>query len=188
MPPKSSVEKSKYYNEILDMIKEGLSSRSISEHLKNEYNENISHTAINNYVRKIKDKTNSEYYKKKKEKKEKVKAVVDTGVDNKEILDEVIKKGVSDLDALDNIIKEADGLELNIGNLRAQRYSDYVVTTEADIEKIKIQAKGLAIRAVIAKAKILKDDPTPPGVILPAVVIDKNEEDQLNKEIVDELR
>ena len=35
------------------MIKESLSSRSISDYLKNEYDEGISHTDINNFVKKL---------------------------------------------------------------------------------------------------------------------------------------
>ena len=107
MPPKSKVEKSAHFNEILDMIEKSISPRHISDYLKNEYNESISHTAVNNFVKKIKSKTASEYYKqqkaKKKDKKSKVDEVVDKEVANKEAIDEAIKKGVSEINALDNI-------------------------------------------------------------------------------------
>lgn len=48
MPPKSSVITSPYRKEIEEMLLEGKSPRQISKWLK-EQDENISHTAINNY-------------------------------------------------------------------------------------------------------------------------------------------
>lgn len=195
MGRKSVVENSLHYTEILDMIKEGLSSTTISDYLEDEYDELIPDRTIRRYIEKIKSKTSSEYYKKKKKKnselpknvqekkakEEKLDEVIDKGVANKESFDDVVTKGVSDLDALDNIIKEAEELNMNIGNLKAKRYSDYVITTEADIEKLKIQAKNLAIRAVTAKAKILKDDP---GTNINVNIGDKT--DELN-ELFDDL-
>ena len=168
MPPKSKVEKSPHFNEILDMIEKSISPRHISDYLKNEYDESISHTAINNFVKKIKSKTASEYYKQQKAKEKKKKAKVDEVVDkelaNKEALDDVVKKGVSDLEALDNIITEANKLKLDISNIKPKYLENYCVNSEAEIEKLKIQAKRLAIQAVKTKSGILKDNPEPPDI------------------------
>lgn len=186
MSRKSKVELSPHYHEILDMIKEGFSSRDISDYLQEEYNEKIAHGTINNYAQKIRSKIKQEYHKKKKEKKSK--SLVEEKKDREETFKEVVNDGVSDLNALDNIIKEADNVNLNIGNLKAKRYSDYVITTEADIEDLKIKAKRLAIQAVNAKAKILKDDSGNNVNIGLPVVITNEEKEQLEKEIEDELR
>lgn len=51
MPPKSKVAQSIHYNEILDKIREGKSSREISRWLKDEYDEDIGHGAISRYKR-----------------------------------------------------------------------------------------------------------------------------------------
>ena len=52
MPPKSKVEQSSNYNQILDWIGEGKSSRWISRELKNQFGESIGHVAISNYRKK----------------------------------------------------------------------------------------------------------------------------------------
>ena len=51
MPPKSKVAQSIHYNEIMDKIREGKSSREISRWLKDEYDEDIGHGAISRYKR-----------------------------------------------------------------------------------------------------------------------------------------
>ncbi|WP_156314586.1 hypothetical protein [Methanobrevibacter arboriphilus] len=169
MPPKSKVEKSPHFNEILDMIEKSISPRHISDYLKNEYNESISHTAINNFVKKIKSKTASEYYKqqkvKEKDKKSKVDEVVDKELANKEAIDDVVNKGVSDLDALDTIISEAENVGLDIDSLYVEEGPrGGIVTSQADIVKIQILVKRLGIDAIKAKAMILKDSPEPPDI------------------------
>ena len=49
MPPQSKVSQSPYYNQILDWIDGGKSSRWISRELKNQFGENIGHGAISNF-------------------------------------------------------------------------------------------------------------------------------------------
>ena len=49
MPPQSKVSQSPYYNQILDWIDEGKSSRWISRELKNQFGESIGHGAISNF-------------------------------------------------------------------------------------------------------------------------------------------
>lgn len=49
MAMKSKVELSPHFTEIYARLCEGVSARKISEWLKNEYNENISHVAISKY-------------------------------------------------------------------------------------------------------------------------------------------
>ena len=52
MPPQSIVSQSPNFNQILDWIDEGKSSRWISRELKNQFNEDIGHGAISNYRKK----------------------------------------------------------------------------------------------------------------------------------------
>ena len=49
MPPKSKVESSIHYNEIVDLLLSGHSGRYVSDYLLNEYNEKISHVALSKY-------------------------------------------------------------------------------------------------------------------------------------------
>lgn len=49
MPPQSKVIQSLHYNQILDWIDEGKSSRWISRELKNQFGESIGHGAISNF-------------------------------------------------------------------------------------------------------------------------------------------
>ena len=51
MPPKSKIELSPHFNEIVDLLLAGNSGRYVSDYLLNEYNEKISHTALNKYKR-----------------------------------------------------------------------------------------------------------------------------------------
>ncbi|MBF4469469.1 MAG: hypothetical protein ISP01_08715, partial [Methanobrevibacter arboriphilus] len=114
MPPKPLVERSDHYDEIMDMIKEGLSSRTISNYLKDEYNEIISHTAINNYIQSLKNKIGSEYHKRKKTN---VPKIVQNERDKKDKSNEVINKGVNDIDSLDRIISLAENLNLDVSGI-----------------------------------------------------------------------
>jgi predicted transcriptional regulator len=165
MPPKSKVEKSPHFNEILDMIREGLSPRTISDHLKNEFNESISHTAINNYIKKIRSKTNQEYYKKKKQKEEKLDEVIDSEVANKEAVDEVIQKGVDDLNVLDSIIELGEKLDLDVSKIKPQfGPQGGVIVSQLDVFYANIAAAKLVLKAVDSKSIKLKDEPDPPTV------------------------
>ena len=49
MPPKSKVEQSIHYNEIVDLLLAGNSGRYVSDYLLNQYNEKISYKALNTY-------------------------------------------------------------------------------------------------------------------------------------------
>lgn len=182
MGRKSLIESSTHYNEILDMIKEGLNSEDISNYLKNEYGEIISARTIHRYIDKIRSKINQKYYKKKKRAKP-----IEEKIEKEEAVFEVVDKGVSDLEALDTIIALGKELKLDVKNLKPEIHTDYVVTTPLDIVKAEIQVQRVIIQAVNTKARILKDDPNPQAIYLP-VIVDKKEETELIKELEDELR
>lgn len=49
MPPRSKVKKSPHYKEIVELLLQGQSSRTVSDYLKNTYNEDIGYGAINRF-------------------------------------------------------------------------------------------------------------------------------------------
>jgi len=199
MGRKSLIDTSPHYVEIIDMIKEGLSSTSISDYLKYEYNEIITERTIRRYVEKIKSKTASEYYKRKKEKKkselpksikekrekeEKLDEVVNNQVEKKSQFGEIVSEGVSDLDSLDNLRNLIDSVEIRKNDLEPV-FDEFSIK---DSLTLKIKLKSLIPSIVKSKTEVLKYDHDPSGVILPAVIIDKKEENQLRNEIKNELR
>ena len=119
MPPKSAVERSEHRDEIDDLLLDGRSPRFVSSYLKNEYNESISHTAINNYKKKHLDVTKEAVIdytnKKSKEGKE-----VQSQKNREKKKEKVVKKISSDLEKLDEIIEDINEI---ISNVTYRSYS-----------------------------------------------------------------
>lgn len=150
MALKSAVEKSMHRPTIDKMLKEGKTTRFISKWLKNHKKnpESISHVSIHNY-KKNKFNIKKEAVRKYNDKK------------SKELLDKESDKVASDLEALDEIIQEGRKLELNIDSIQPDPENG---VSPLEIEKTKIQAKNLVIRAAKTKYDITKDDPDPVNV------------------------
>lgn len=152
MPPRSAVERSEHREEIDDLLLEGLSPRFVSDYLKNEYDEHISHTAINNYRKNklnVQKDAAIEYTKKKsKEAKEAQSAKNSKNKKNKKV-----RKVVSDLERLDFIIQDSYNTDINIERLEHDPESDQV-----QVEKLKLQKRKQAIEAINTKSNILKND------------------------------
>lgn len=149
MPPRSAVERSEHRDEIDDLLLEGLSPRFVSDYLKNEYDEHISHTAINNY-RKNKLNVTEEAAKVYHERRQKEKKA-DEKTDKKK--QRKIRKAVSDLERLDFIIQDSYNTDINIERLEHDPESDQV-----QVEKLKLQKRKQAIEAINTKSNILKND------------------------------
>lgn|GEM_PF-5962863 len=141
---KSAIELSPNRREIEEMILEGKSDRAISDWLIS-VGEKISYGTIYNY-RKNKFNIKEEAVRTYNEKK------------SKERKEKAVNKVVSDLDALDDIIKEGKDLKLNIDQIQPNPEEG---VSHLEIEKVKIQAKNLVIRAAKTKHDITKDDPEP---------------------------
>ncbi len=141
MPPRSAVERSDNRDIIDDLLLDGKSPRFVSDYIKREFDESISHTAINNY-KKNKLNVEKEVAIQYHEKVSKVKK------------DKKIAKGLSNLDKLDNFIDECDETKLDTKSL----YPDGN-TSKLDIEKHKLDIKKSEIQAIKIKNDILKDDP-----------------------------
>lgn len=142
MPPRSAVEKSEHRSEIDDLLLDGKSPRFVSNHLKNQYDESISHTAINNYKKKHLNITESAavIYNEKVSKKKKKKAVT---------------KVVSDLEKLDQIIDDSLATDIDIKRLEKDPNVD-----QARVEDLKLKKRKQAIDAINVKNNILKNNDT----------------------------
>ena len=142
MPPRSAVEKSEHRSEIDDLLLDGKSPRFVSKYLKNQYDESISHTAINNYRKKHLNISEAAtvLYNEKVSKKKKKKAVT---------------KVVSDLEKLDIIIN--DCLNTNIDISRLENDPD---VDQARVEDLKLKKRKQAIDAINVKNNILKNTDT----------------------------
>lgn len=140
MAPRSAVERSEHRNEIDDLLLNGQSPRTVSEYLKKEYGESISHTAINNYKKKHLnvEKEAAIIYNQKVSEKKKNKAV---------------KKAVSDLEKLDQIIDDSLNTQINIERLEKDPTID-----QARVEDLKLKKRKQAIEAINVKNNILKND------------------------------
>ena len=140
MAPRSAVERSEHRNEIDDLLLNGQSPRNVSEYLKKEYGESISHTAINNYKKKHLnvEKEAAIIYNQKVSEKKKNKAV---------------KKAVSDLEKLDQIIDDSLNTQINIERLEKDPTID-----QARVEDLKLKKRKQAIEAINVKNNILKND------------------------------
>lgn len=140
MAPRSAVERSEHRNEIDDLLLNGQSPRNVSEYLKKEYGESISHTAINNYKKKHLnvEKEAAIIYNQKVSEKKKNKAV---------------KKAVSDLEKLDQIIDDSLNTQINIERLEKDHTID-----QARVEDLKLKKRKQAIEAINVKNNILKND------------------------------
>lgn len=154
MPPRSAVEKSEHRDEIDDLLLSGNSPRFVSAYLKNEYNESISHTAINNYKKKHLDITKEAVidYTKKKSKQAKQVQSQKNSIKKKE---KAVKKISSDLEKLDEIIEDSFKTQIDIDRLVGDPNCDQV-----KVEGLKLKMRQQGISAVNAKTNILKQDDT----------------------------
>ena len=150
MPPRSAVEKSEHTDEIDDLLLQGKSPRFVSSFLKNEYDESISHTAINNYKKKHLNVTKEAVidYTKKKSKEAKQ---VQSQKNSKKKKQKAVKKISSDLEKLDVIIDDALNTNIDIERLEHDPEADQV-----KVEKLKLEKRKQGIAAINAKTNILK--------------------------------
>lgn len=111
MPPKSKVEQSPHFNEIVDLLLEGWSSRKVSSYLKEQYDEDIGYNAVNTYR---KNHLNVDAAVNNEMEKEKLKLAVEKETARKtkaqKHFEKAVQKGVSTRKLLQVII--SDGPEL----------------------------------------------------------------------------
>lgn len=158
MARKNKVEQSSNYNQILDWIGEGKSSRWISRELKNRFGESIGHVAISNYRKKnivseaieIVDIQLKEEAKEKaaKEKESKKQEVIQTHVQNKKLQKEGDEKasGLAETTAKQykGLLNVADNFEEDYYNMRNAVYDETSKVNEKDVAEMSFKALKLA--------------------------------------------
>ena len=158
MARKNKVEQSSNYNQILDWIGEGKSSRWISRELKNQFGESIGHVAISNYRKKnivseaieIVDIQLKEEAKEKaaKEKESKKQEVIQTHVQNKKLQKEGDEKasGLAETTAKQykGLLNVADNFEEDYYNMRNAVYDETSKVNEKDVAEMSFKALKLA--------------------------------------------
>jgi hypothetical protein len=158
MARKNKVEQSSNYNQILDWIGEGKSSRWISRELKNQFGESIGHVAISNYRKKnivseaieIVDIQLKEEAKEKaaKEKESKKQEVIQTHVQNKKLQKEGDEKasGLAETTAKQykGLLNVADNFEEDYYNMRNAVNDETSKVNEKDVAEMSFKALKLA--------------------------------------------
>lgn len=158
MARKNKVEQSSNYNQILDWIGEGKSSRWISRELKNQFGESIGHVAISNYRKKnivseaieIVDIQLKEEAKEKaaKEKESKKQEVIQTHVQNKKLQKEGDEKasGLAEATAKQykGLLNVADNFEEDYYNMRNAVNDETSKVNEKDVAEMSFKALKLA--------------------------------------------
>lgn len=98
-----------HYNEIVKLLLEGKSSRYISDYLKTEYEENITHATINNFKKEeldIKNKVNKKFQKKVEEQvKAKAENKIRNDVQVEADIETAVNKGVGTRELLQLMIE-----------------------------------------------------------------------------------
>lgn len=158
---KNKVESSPHFNEIVKRLSEGESSRKLSAYLKNQYNEDISHAALNRYANKhikmenrVEAELNKRASKRKSENKsenkdKKVKAktenIVQKKADNIEEAEATMDSVASIIaDNMEGVAKVAAELpEMFMKTKRQAADPDITNVTYKDAANISIQANKL---------------------------------------------
>lgn len=154
MPPKTKVSQSPNYNQILDWIDEGKSSRWISRELKNQFGESIGHAAISNFRKKnitdeaieIVDNQLKEESRKSYEDEAKKQEVIDNEVNHvkEKQLGDLKVKGLAEATARQfrGILNVAENFESDYYKMKeAVGYSDKI--NEKDVVEMSYKAAKL---------------------------------------------
>lgn len=154
MPPKTKVETSPHFEEIVNLLLQGKSGRKISAYLKNEYNEDIGFNAINNYRKKhikledivIQEVDNRLQEKEKAKNQEKEKAE-----NQKKYVEEVSeKKAIEQVDTAERITQA----KTNVVNKTADQVQGLLEVAENFPEDYKL----LKIKAADPDSKVTQKD------------------------------
>ncbi|MDO5849298.1 MAG: hypothetical protein Q4P18_07170 [Methanobrevibacter sp.] len=116
MPPKTKVEKSEHFNEIVDLLLKGWSGRKVSAYLKEQYDEEIGFNAINSYRRNHLDIDSSVASEVKKRKAEAVKKEVAKKDKAQKRFDEAVARGVDAQSIIELVISYGDEIIRDVMN------------------------------------------------------------------------
>jgi len=181
MGRKSLIESSPKFDIILDMIENGFKAKDIHDILLKDHGVDIHERTIRRYIDKINDKINEEYYRQKNEEKPKIDEVIDKGVATKNNVDRVIKNGASHINTLDEEIDKLAEVDVDLKNLTPEYGPEGgIITSEADVTKIKLKGKSILNQMIKTRSDILKGEPEPPAINIFVEQIAKNKDDMDN--------
>lgn len=162
MARKSKVETSPHYNEIVELLVAGYSGRYVSDYLQNEYNEKISHVALNKYKKNnlnVKAAVKQKILEKEKEKKQKpinnaVQKEADKEIQAQETFELAADYRFKDIQKLDDLISQAEAINLDLDEqpYDPERHDLYKE------QRNKIKLKELGLKAVKLKYELLDED------------------------------
>lgn len=161
MPPKSKVEQSSNYNQILDWIGEGKSSRWISRELQNQFGESIGHVAISNYRKKnivseaieivdiqLKEEAKEQAAKEQAANESKKQDIIQTHVENKKLQHEGDEKvhGLAETTAKQykGLLNVADNFEDDYYAMKNAIHDMDSKVNEKDVAEMSFKALKLA--------------------------------------------
>lgn len=138
---KSKIEKSPHYHEIVNKLTAGESTRSVSNWLKKEYDEKISHTALATFYKKnisMEDKVEAELNRRAEEQK------VNDAVDTIETVNETVTTVAQTIaDNMQGVAKVASRLPEMFSNAVTEASDPNCNTSFKDVANICIQANKI---------------------------------------------
>lgn len=162
MARKSKVETSSHYNEIVELLVAGYSARYVSNYLENEYNEKISHVALNNYKKNnlnVKAAVKKKIIEKEKEKKQKsiddaVGKKVESELQAQETFEIAADYRFRDIQKLDDLISQAEAINIDLDERPwdEDKYDPYKE------QNLKLKMKKLGLDAIKLKYKLVDEE------------------------------
>lgn len=162
MARKSKVETSSHYNEIVELLVAGYSARYVSNYLDDEYNEKISHVALNNYKKNnlnVKAAVKKKIIEKEKEKKQKsiddaVGKKVESELQAQETFEIAADYRFKDIQKLDDLISQAEAINIDLDERPwdEDKYDPYKE------QNLKLKMKKLGLDAIKLKYELIDEE------------------------------
>ena len=157
MARKSKVETSPHYNEIVELLVAGYSARYVSNYLENEYNEKISHVALNNYKKNnlnVKAAVKKKIIEKEKEKKQIVSKKVESELQAQETFEIAADYRFRDIQKLDDLISQAEAINIDLDERPwdEDKYDPYKE------QNLKLKMKKLGLDAIKLKYELIDEE------------------------------
>lgn len=162
MARKSKVETSSHYNEIVELLVAGYSARYVSNYLDDEYNEKISHVALNNYKKNnlnVKAAVKKKIIEKEKEKKQKsiddaVGKKVESELQAQETFEIAADYRFRDIQKLDDLISQAEAINIDLDERPwdEDKYDPYKE------QNLKLKMKKLGLDAIKLKYELVDEE------------------------------
>lgn len=156
MSRKSKVETSPHYNEIVDLLVAGYSGRYVSDYLSNQYNEKISHVALNNYKKNnlnVKAAVRKKIIEKEKQKEKSQSKQADKEIQAQESFEMAADYRFRDVQKLDDLISQAEAVNIDLDIYPGEeKYDPYKE------QNLKIKLKKLGLEAMKLKYDLIDEE------------------------------